>query len=116
MLAQETMYRLYYSYSTGIPFTQEEFMEDSKRIVLVARALDRWINDKSIDMKLVANHIIIIQNVFGDTGSIALYEYISNFPELKSSALALLYYIGIINCPAVFDIGLYEHLEEIYNE
>lgn len=115
MISHETMIRLYNNYNIGIPFTYDEFVEDSKRIVLVARLLDRWINNKQVSAHLLVNHVTIIKNVFSEIGLMALYEYISNFPELKSSALALFYFMGIIKTPAVYDTDFFTHLCEVYN-
>lgn len=45
--------------------TTEEFLEDLKRIKYVKKLLTRYDNTKELKERLILNHIIILNNVFG---------------------------------------------------
>ena len=45
--------------------TTEEFFEDLKRIKYVKKLLTRYDNTKELKERLILNHIIILNNVFG---------------------------------------------------
>lgn len=104
------------AYNTGHLFDSNEFQEDAHRIVLVAKLIDRWLTGKLCNYRLLVNHIVIIENTFGETGIYALYEYISNFPKCVPSLLAVLYFMNRISKPSVYDESLLNVLEELSNE
>ena len=116
MLSTETMNRLMLAYNTGHLFDSDEFQEDAQRIVLVAKLIDRWLAGKLCNYRLIVNHIVIIENTFGETGVFALYEYISNFQKCIPSLLAVLYFMNRIHEPAIYDIDLLKELEALDNE
>lgn len=43
----------------------EEFLDDLKRIKYLKKIITRYISNNNIDERLVLNHIIILNNVFG---------------------------------------------------
>ncbi len=43
----------------------EEFLDDLKRIKYLKKIITRYISSNNIDERLVLNHIIILNNVFG---------------------------------------------------
>lgn len=112
MLTDETMRRLVIAYENG-PIVSRDFKADAKRIVLVARLIDKWLNEGNTNFMLMVNHVRIIENVFGETGMFAVYEYISNFPNCVPSLASILYYMGKIGKPAIYDTDLYDILTEI---
>jgi hypothetical protein len=112
MLEQETMRRLMLAYDSG-PFVAKDFKDDAKRIVLIARLIDRWLSNSDTNLRLMVNHVVIIENVFGETGIYAIYEYISNFPECIAPLKSVLYFMGRIDQPSMYDVDLFEALEEL---
>lgn len=112
MLSEETMRRLVMAYEDG-PFISKDFKADAKRIVLIARLIDKWLNEGDTNFQLIVNHIVIIENVFSETGMYAIYEYIANFPECVPALMAILYYMGRITKPSIYDTDLYKILEEL---
>ena len=112
MLNSETMKRLYIAYDRGGPLiNNEEFVSDASRIVLVSRLIGKWVETKDTNLRLIINHIVIIENVFGDVGLYALYEYIGNYKECVYSMLTVLYYMNKVPKPVFVD---YELLDSLY--
>ena len=116
MLSDETMRRLMLAYDTGHLFDSSEFVADAGRIVLIAKLIDRWLMSNDSNLRLIINHVIIIENTFGETGLYALYEYIGQFKECVPSLMAILFYMGKIRRPSVYDVALLEKLEELDND
>ena len=73
---------------TGI----EEFKEDIHRIKYVKRLLLRYKKNHSLKERLILNHIIILQNVFGAEGCTRILFYKLN-KELHSALKAFLEYL-----------------------
>ena len=109
MLEQETMRRLILAYDNG-PFVAKDFKDDANRIVLIARLIDRWLTNADSNLRLLVNHVVIVENVFGETGIYAIYEYMSNFPDCIAPLKSILYFMGRINQPAIYDVDLFEAL------
>lgn len=116
MLSDETMRRLMLAYDTGHLFDSSEFVIDAGRIVLIAKLIDRWMASNESNLRLLINHIIIIENTFGETGLYALYEYIGQFKECVPALLSVLFYMGKISRPSVYDVELLNKLEEMNND
>lgn len=116
MISQESTMRLYTAYDRGAIINNDEFISDATRIVLVSRLLDKWVTTRESNLRLMVNHIIIISNMFGETGLYTLYEYISNFRECIPALLTILYFMGTIDKPAYLDIELYDALLNLENE
>jgi hypothetical protein len=53
----------------------DEFNEDYRRIRYVKRLLQRYRKNKEIKERLVLNHLVILQNVFGPEASTRLLFY-----------------------------------------
>lgn len=113
MLPDETMNRLMLSYKTGHLFDSVEFVEDAQRIVLIAKLIDKWLKNGDTNFRLMLNHITIIENTFGEVGFYALYEYIDQFRECVPSLLSVLFYMGKISRPSIYDVALLERLNEL---
>jgi len=52
----------------------EEFEEDLKRFKYVKRLLNRYIESDNLSERLILNHLIVIFNVFGTKGGLAILE------------------------------------------
>jgi len=46
-------------------FTTEEFIEDLNRLKYIKKLITRYIENKDLKERLILNHIIILNNVFG---------------------------------------------------
>jgi hypothetical protein len=108
--------RLYTAYDRGHIINNDEFISDASRIVLVSRLLSKWVELKESNLRLMVNHIIIINNIFGETGLYTLYEYVSNFRECIPALLTTLYFMGTIDKPAYLDSDLLLALNNLENE
>lgn len=66
----------------------DEFEEDLNRVKYVKRLLNRYVEKNSLKTRLLLNHIIILSNVFGTTGTTRLlfFKLEENlFPSLKTT-------------------------------
>ena len=109
MLNEITKNRLIENYSNKNYFTTEAFLSDANRIVLVAKIIDKWNKNGECNYRLLLNHTITINNVFGEAGLYALFEYAHNFKPLIPAVSAICYYLGYIRAPALYDTELMEH-------
>jgi hypothetical protein len=62
----------YYYNPLGID--KEEFEEDLKKFKYVKRLLNRYLEGGELSIRLILNHLIIIFNVFGYDGGLAILE------------------------------------------
>jgi len=85
---------------------QKEFYEDLKRFKYLKRLFRKYLFTGELNIRLVVNHIIVLQNVFGVEASVTLllYKIDTKFwPALKS----VLDYLNF----------LYPHeLQEVYSD
>ena len=66
----------------------DEFEEDLNRVKYVKRLLNRYVEKNSLKTRLLLNHIIILSNVLGTTGTTRLlfFKLEENlFPSLKTT-------------------------------
>lgn len=66
---------------------EKEFYEDLKRFKYLKRLLRKYFITKEFNVRLVVNHIIVLQNVFGVEATVTLLLYkldIKYWPALKS--------------------------------
>jgi hypothetical protein len=113
MISIETKTRLLDAYTQNNAFNKEDFLNDVNRIVSIAKIIDKWLKNGDCNYRLLLNHLIIIHNVFGDTGLFALYEYIEEHKECIPSIYATLYFLNKINKPAIYDTDLYQKFLEL---
>ena len=80
----------------------DEFYEDLSRIKYVKRLLLRFKKGGELKERLVLNHIIILQNIFGVEASVRIL-FFKLTPELHSSLKSFLDYLKYIPvyCPEV---------------
>lgn len=52
-------------YSDNKYYTDEEFIEDLNRIKYIKKLITRYIENNDLKERLILNHIIILNNVFG---------------------------------------------------
>ena len=113
MISFETKQKLLYAYSQHQTFDKMEFLNDVNRIVSVAKIIDKWLKNNICNYRLLLNHIIIIENVFGEEGLYALYEYIESHKECIPSIYSILFYLNKIDRPAIYDTELYQKFREL---
>ena len=108
------MMRLYTSYiGGGDIINNDEFISDATRIVLATRILGKWVDNQQAPLRLLLNHIIIIDNAFGEEGMYALYEYVDNFKDCVPALLTVLYFMGKVGKPAFVDYVLLNELNTL---
>lgn len=56
-----------HNYDLGISHTTEEFYEDLKRLGYIKKLITQYMNGKELKERLILNHLIILNNVFGAT-------------------------------------------------
>ena len=80
----------------------EEFYDDLSRIKYVKRLLLRFKKNEELKERLILNHIIILQNVFGVETSVRILFFKLN-PELHSSLKSFFCYLRYlpVYCPEV---------------
>jgi hypothetical protein len=106
--------RLYTSYiGGGDIINNDEFISDATRIVLATRILGKWVDNQQAPLRLLLNHIIIIDNTFGEDGMYALYEYVDNFKDCVPALLTVLYFMGKVSKPAFVDYDLLNKLNTL---
>ena len=114
VLNDQTMMRLYTSYiGSGDIINNDEFISDATRIVLATRILGKWVDNQQAPLRLLLNHIIIIDNTFGEEGMYALYEYVDNFKDYVPALLTVLYFMGKVGKPAFVDYDLLNELNAL---
>ena len=72
----------------------EEFYEDLKRFKYIKRLVNRYLDNNELSERLILNHLIILQNVFGAScSSRMLFFKIDKelFPQLKTFLVYLNY-------------------------
>jgi hypothetical protein len=76
MISVEMLNRLYEAYDRPC-FTVEDFEEDAMRIVFVSRLLSKYHRNRSVNVRLLLNHIVVLRNVFGSLFIEAVREEIT---------------------------------------
>ena len=74
--------------------TTEEFYEDIRRFRYLKRLLRRYYNSGELRERLILNHLIILNNVFGVENAVRMLQYKIDdeyWPVLKTSILYLEY-------------------------
>lgn len=69
----------------------DDFREDVNRFFYIARQLRRYSNSGSLNVRLLLNHFQLIYNVFGNTSTSVLIEYISK--DLHPDMFGVLYFL-----------------------
>lgn len=111
IITDETRYRLVNSYQYRMQvFDRNEFIKDVNRIVRITRLCSKIYLNKPVDLRLLLNELRIIENVFGDTGYFALFEYLEDHPELIPIVYTLLYYTKRIDSTPTLDENLFGQL------
>ena len=83
------------NYNNPLGASSEDFYEDLKRIKYIKRLVNRYIGYSELSERLILNHIIVLNNVFGpDAASTLLLFKIEpeHWPQLKS----FLVYLGML--------------------
>jgi hypothetical protein len=84
----------YERYSVEL-FSEEEFLEDVNRLSMIKKLLNRYKKSGIINIRMVINHVIILNNVFGqELTNVALFYKVSS--EYYSMLKTLLKYSNIL--------------------
>jgi hypothetical protein len=85
----------YKNYETTSLDIDKEFNEDLKRFKYIKRLLRRFKQTKELKVRLILNHIIVLQNVFGLDAACTLlfYKVEPEFWPMLKSFLVFLNYI-----------------------
>ena len=62
------------NYYNPLGIDPEEFDEDIKRFKYVKRLINRYLEGGDLPVRLILNHLIVIFNVFGVEGSLAILD------------------------------------------
>ena len=95
--------------------TIEEFQEDINRVKYIKRLLGRYHSKGLLKERLILNHIIILNNVFGPKACcrILFYKIDNNFHSYLMSFLKYLQYVPY-NLPETdFDIIPTDHISHL---
>ena len=94
----------------------DEFYEDLSRIKYIKRLLIRFKKGGELKERLVLNHIIILQNIFGVEASVRILFFKLN-PELYSPLKSFLVYLNYlpVYCPeaSIDDIQTDHRIDKI---
>jgi len=73
--------------------TIEEFQNDMYRIICIKKLIDRYISSGNINLRLILNHIIVINNSFGEITFELLKLRLGNkyYPVIKAILVFLKY-------------------------
>lgn len=71
-----------------------EFYDDLKRLKYIKRLLNRYIDENDLKERLILNHIIILNNVFGPTATVKMLFL--KCKGLESQLKAFLYFLNIL--------------------
>ena len=95
--------------------TEEEFNDDIKRFKYLKRLFRKYQSTKELKVRLVVNHVIVLQNVFGAEAAITLMLYKIDqvyWPILKS----VLKYLNFIYKHEFTDIKEDERVTDMLKE
>ena len=94
---------------------EEEFYDDIKRFKYLKRLFRRYAISNEIKVRLVVNHVIVLQNVFGVEAAVTLllYKVDKNYwPALKS----ILEYLGYLYPHELNNIKVDKNISELLKE
>ena len=96
---------------------EKEFYEDLKRFKYLKRLFRKYliVKDKELNVRLVVNHIIVLQNVFGAEAAITLLLYKVDkiyWPTLKT----ILDYLGYLYTHELDNIKIDENIKKLLEE
>ena len=94
---------------------EEEFYDDIKRFKYLKRLFRRYTISNEIKVRLVVNHVIVLQNVFGAEAAITLLLYKIDrpyWPILKSC----LNYLGYLYPHELEDIPIHADVDRMLKE
>lgn len=114
MISAETKEKLLLAYRP--PFNKLEFLSDVNKIVAITKLIDKWIHTGECNYRLLLNNVIMIRNAFGEVGLLALYEYLESHRECIPAIYSILFYLGLIRRPAIYDVELYQRFVSLYHE
>jgi hypothetical protein len=111
------------NYQTPSQSSVEEFHEDLKRIQYIKTLISKYVRDhEKLKERLILNHIIILQNVFGVKASVVLLFLKlpkDLWPQLKTFLMFLNYMpenveeLSIISSDVSIDEFLFERLKDL---
>lgn len=112
-------------YDSRFCSSTEEFLEDLSRIKYLKKLITRYKNDGDLKDRLILNHIIVLNNVFGPINACRIlylklkteFQYIKPFLVFLNMLPEHLYYIGdedIIDMNNIsMDVKIIEALRKI---
>ena len=91
---------------------EKEFHDDMKRFKYIKRLLRKYYDTSTLKERLILNHIIVLNNVFGPdaTATLLLFKIQKNYwPALKSFLL----FLNILREDELSDIEEDKHVKEV---
>lgn len=112
VISEKTIEELYRVYdSPGGISCVEEFYDDAYRISFVVKLLLRYSREKDTNLRLLVNHVVILENVFGEFAFTAIREYIEKYEGLSLYFNSVLMYMGRLGRDVMFDVQFYETIK-----
>lgn len=90
----------------------EEFYDDLQRFKYLKRLFKRYSNNEDLQERLILNHIIVLNNVFGieETNKMLFYKIDKNhWPLLKT----FLVYLNFLSEDAYVEVPLDQHIIKV---
>ena len=95
--------------------TTKEFYEDLKRFKYLKRLFRKYYYTKEVNIRLILNHIIILQNVFGVEAALTLLLFKIE-PPFWSALKTILDYLNYLYPHELTDIKTDENIEKMLKE
>ena len=94
---------------------EKEFYEDLKRFKYLKRLFRKYMIAKEFNVRLVVNHIIVLQNVFGVEASVTLllYKVDRQYWSILKTALD---YLGYLYPHELNDVVVDENVKKLLEE
>ena len=94
---------------------EKEFEDDLKRFKYIKRLLRKYYDTGILKERLILNHIIVLNNVFGPDASTTLLIHKIQ-PEYWSALKTFLLFLNIITKEELSHIGTDEYVNEVLKE
>lgn len=102
--------------------SQEEFLNDLKKIVFIKKLFKRYETSNDLQTRLILNHLVVFYNCFGSAATPMLYmkldeyhHYLKPFVEFLGYGLSKIYYDDVIinNDEIIVDKFIQTELDKI---
>ena len=94
---------------------EKEFYDDMKRFKYIKRLLKKYSQDGIVKERLLLNHIIVLNNVFGPEAASTLLLFKIE-PEFWSQLKSFLVYLGMLPTNELKEINDDEKITEVLRE